>query len=527
MDKDYFSDVYKDFFGEYDKRVEESKNNSEKIDNDFSINIDSLLVSDESKTLLENISNYMVSYKDKNKSFIPFNIIIQSNNDEVIDLVLKNIEKMIYDTNYLSKKKCVVSFYELDSLETFRKNISDNSLIVFKGIKGLSLKDNTFITSFFYEVEEAIKNNKMFIIPGSKEDLDVFFSYSGDLKLKYFPFIIEGVNPTVQDVYQEILNNINEEDYDDEFKIQLLDYISDTFSKTDLDYPTYRNKLTRELLFNHKVPSLESEKTIDEIFEELNELVGLEKVKKALHELVDYMTFQKKSKDFNLKAINLHMVFLGNPGTGKTTVARLISGILYQLGFIKQNKLIEVSTKDLVAEYVGQTAPKVMSVVDKAKGGVLFIDEAYALASDGQMNSYNDEAIATLIKAMEDYRDELVVIFAGYTKEMQKFLDSNSGIVSRIGYTLEFDDYSEDELVEIFEGMTRKAGFVVEDKAVLKLRSIINEYKDMKNFGNARFIRNVYEKTIIKHASNTRDKKRKSILKTITEKDISVENIKK
>ena len=124
---------------------------------------------------------------------------------------------------------------------------------------------------------------------------------------------------------------------------------------------------------------------------------------------------------------------------------------------------------------------------------------------------------------MENYRDNLVVIFAGYTKEMQDFLDSNSGIVSRIGYTLEFDDYTEDELVEIFKGMATKAGFIVEEDSYLRLREIIRENKDTKNFGNARFIRNVFEKTIIKHAANTRDKKRKSVLITIKKEDISYE----
>ena len=166
-----------------------------------------------------------------------------------------------------------------------------------------------------------------------------------------------------------------------------------------------------------------------------------------------------------------------------------------------------------------------MAVVDRALGGILFVDEAYALASVGNQNSYNDEAIATLIKAMEDYRDNLVVIFAGYTKEMQAFLDSNSGIVSRIGYTLEFDDYTEDELVKIFEGMMKKAGFIVKDEAIVKLREIIKEHKDDKNFGNARFVRNVYEKSIVKHASNVKDKKRRDILRTITKEDISCENL--
>ena len=258
------------------------------------------------------------------------------------------------------------------------------------------------------------------------------------------------------------------------------------------------------------------------MFSELNELVGLDKVKTSLNDLVDLITLKNKTKgDLKINNVNLHMLFLGNPGTGKTTVARLIADILYNLGYIKQNKLIEVSSKDLVAEYVGQTAVKTMDVVNKAMGGILFIDEAYALSTKNNDNSYNADAIATLIKAMEDYRDNLVVIFAGYTKEMQDFIDSNSGIASRIGYTLEFEDYTNDELKQIFKNMVVKSGFTLEEDALEEVDRLINENRNTKNFGNARFIRNVYEKTVINHAKNTKNNKKKSILKTITKKDIT------
>ena len=194
--------------------------------------------------------------------------------------------------------------------------------------------------------------------------------------------------------------------------------------------------------------------------------------------------------------------------------------------YIKQNKLIEVSSKDLVAEYVGQTAPKTMAVIERALGGVLFVDEAYSLASEeGSGNSFNKEAIATLIQAMENYRDNLVVIFAGYTKEMQAFLNANSGIVSRIGYTLDFKDYTSEELLKIFEGMVKKAGFSITKEACDEVVKVIDKYRNTKNFGNARFARNLYEKTIIKHASNTRGKKAKKDLKTIVKEDISTDNL--
>ena len=314
---------------------------------------------------------------------------------------------------------------------------------------------------------------------------------------------------------------------DDKMQVEILDYVTATFANTNLSYAEYKDDVVKKILFTKKVPTYEKEKSLEEIFAELDELVGLQDVKKVLRDLVDLIELKKKAKDdLKIKDVNLHMVFLGNPGTGKTTVARHVAEILYNLKYIKQNKLLEVSSKDLVAEYVGQTAPKTMAVIEKARGGVLFVDEAYSLASGkGDGNSFNEEAIATLIKAMEDYRDELVVIFAGYTKEMQDFLNANSGIVSRIGYTVEFKDYTVDELLEIFKGFMKKSGFEVTKEALEEVKKVTLEYKDTENFGNARFVRNVYEKTVIKHASNTKDKKGKKQLRTITKEDISTENL--
>ena len=326
-------------------------------------------------------------------------------------------------------------------------------------------------------------------------------------------------NEMFNDIYNELTSKIN---ISDEFNVELLDYITNTFDKSEEDYTTYTNNLYKYISFNKKLPETELTRSIDEVFSELNELVGLDKVKTSLNDLVDLITLKNKTKgDLKISNVNLHMLFLGNPGTGKTTVARLIADILYNLGYIKQNKLIEVSSKDLVAEYVGQTAVKTMDIVNKAMGGILFIDEAYALSTKNNDNSYNADAIATLIKAMEDYRDNLVVIFAGYTKEMQDFIDSNSGIASRIGYTLEFEDYTNDELKQIFKNMVVKSGFTLEEDALEEVDRLINENRNTKNFGNARFIRNVYEKTVINHAKNTKNNKKKSILKTITKKDIT------
>lgn len=522
MNKDYLADVYKDFFES--PLIDVEKNMEEDNHSSFDWNlIDTLLIEEEGKELLKKIFDYMRKYHDKEEErYIDFHFIIESDNKETIQKFEEVVKKAVYAFQYVDKGESILSFYDMDTIEKVKEVLHKN-LIIIKDIKGISLRDESYKKVFFHDLNENI-HHKIFIMEGVKEDIDYFFQFDNTLRNRAFPFLFKGKDPDIQDIYQEILD-ITHCNREDSFAIEILDYISKTYPKREMDYPSYRDTLFREILFHHRVPDLTESKTMDEIFAELNELVGLGKVKKTLNELVDYMKLREKGTDLNLKNVNLHMVFLGNPGTGKTTVARILVDILYELKYIKQNKLIEVSSKDLVAEYVGQTAPKTMEVVDRAMGGILFIDEAYALANKDGKNTYNAEAIATLIKAMEDYRDDLVVIFAGYTKEMQDFLNSNSGIVSRIGYTLEFDDYTEDELVKIFDGMMKKAGFIVKEDAYDKLREIIQENIHTKNFGNARFIRNVYEKTIIKHASNTKDKKRKSILCTITKDDISSENI--
>ncbi|MBR1416598.1 MAG: AAA family ATPase [Bacilli bacterium] len=524
MNKNYLNDIYKDFFG---KEIDLNQEVNVKIDNNKQIKIDeeieNLLVSDESKELLKKIILYIKEYKDDN--YLSFNLIVESDNKETKDSIRNIIKNVIDNYDYIeNNNQIIISFYELDDINKLKEIFEKNSLIILKDIKALELKDDNYKRVFVHLLEEYSLNKNIIIIEGLKEEINYIFELNNLLEEKYFPFKIIGKNPDVLDIYQEILNITKSTD--EEFNVKILDYISKTFNDSKVDYPTYRDNLCREIMFNHDIPKLEVSKSLDEIFAELNELVGLDNVKKTLHELVDLISLKDKADYLKINNVNLHMVFLGNPGTGKTTVARIIADILYNLKYIKQNKLIEVSNKDLVAEYVGQTSPKTMAVIERAMGGVLFIDEAYALASKNTNNSFNEEAIATLIKAMEDYRDDLVVIFAGYTKEMQDFLESNSGIVSRIGYTLEFNDYTSNELIQIFNNMMKKSGFIVKEDAIDKLRKIIDDYKNKPNFGNARFIRNVYEKTVIKHAANTKDKKRKDVLKTITKEDISIENIK-
>ena len=557
-----FKQIYDDFFG-----VEKLARENEKLAKELNITDDFPTIEikskqeenkeeieeNQSELKQENIAltqeeakekkdNQMIQFFEKiEKEYIAFNLIVYSNNKETTYSIVDIISDAATYFAYVKVGDTIeASFYNMEKPEQIEEMYSsNNSVILIKDFEKFITQEQNFKDKFLYKLEEKIEENKekclTIITAKNKEIIDQAFDKNTNLKEKLFSFEIQSINPDVQDVYQEVLNKLKENnEVTEDFEVKLLDYIGVTYPNTTLSYPEYRDKLCKDILFSKQdkieekdIPKYEKEKTMDEIFAELNELVGLEKVKQVLKDLVSLIELKNKAKDdLKIKDTNLHMVFLGNPGTGKTTVARIIAQILYNLKYIKQNKLIEVSSKDLVAEYVGQTAPKTMAVIEKAMGGVLFIDEAYSLASGaGQGSSYNEEAIATLIQAMENYRDNLVVIFAGYTKEMQAFLNANSGIVSRIGYTLEFEDYKEDELLQIFINMMKKSGFELTKEASDETLKIIREYKDTKNFGNARFVRNLYEKTIIKHASNTKGKKSKKVLKTIEKEDISVENL--
>ncbi|MBQ9335515.1 MAG: DUF4236 domain-containing protein [Alphaproteobacteria bacterium] len=238
-------------------------------------------------------------------------------------------------------------------------------------------------------------------------------------------------------------------------------------------------------------------------FEELDNLIGLESVKQEVRTMSNFIKIQQSRKEQGLKAspISYHCVFTGNPGTGKTTVARIIAGIYAELGVLKKGHLVETDRSGLVAEYVGQTAVKTNKVIDSALDGVLFIDEAYSLVGEGQ--DFGKEAIATLLKRMEDDRERLVVILAGYGDEMKGFIDSNPGLQSRFNRYIDFHDYSSDELYQIFCFYAQKFDYVINDDAsqILKdkFENAVN-HKDA-NFGNARWVRNVFEKILEKQAN--------------------------
>ncbi|MBP5311670.1 MAG: AAA family ATPase [Clostridia bacterium] len=235
----------------------------------------------------------------------------------------------------------------------------------------------------------------------------------------------------------------------------------------------------------------------------LEEMVGMSAIKQQVRDFESFMAFQKKAKaaGINVEHGNLHMLFTGNPGTGKTTVARIIASMLFDIGVLPNNKLIEVERKDLVASYVGQTATKTGDVIKKAMGGVLFIDEAYSLALDDH-DSFGKEAIATLVKAMEDHKDKLIVILAGYEKEMSEFLKSNSGIESRIGYTFRFENYTVSELSEMYISTLTKYNFTLSPEVRKAMEAVTEFFVNRRYFGNGRFVKKMAQETIIRHAKN-------------------------
>ncbi|MBR5302903.1 MAG: AAA family ATPase [Clostridia bacterium] len=249
----------------------------------------------------------------------------------------------------------------------------------------------------------------------------------------------------------------------------------------------------------------EPEKTVEELLAELDGLIGLDGVKREVHSLINLIKVRKMREQHGLKVMDMsfHMVFTGNPGTGKTTVARLVARIYKQLGFLSQGQLIETDRSGLVAGYVGQTAGKATEVVKSALGGILFIDEAYALARKGMDNDFGREAIDTLVKLMEDNRDDLVVIVAGYTDEMHDFLTSNPGLISRFNKYIDFPDYTDDELMAILAMNAKKQGYTIDDEANAEVRKMLEgmSVSDRLDFGNARGMRNTLEKLVQEQAN--------------------------
>lgn len=265
----------------------------------------------------------------------------------------------------------------------------------------------------------------------------------------------------------------------------------------------YYGYLTVLNICNNEVQT-EDNRSLQELLTDLNSLIGLKQVKSKVNDLIAYQKVQQKRKAFNLAPTKntLHLAFLGNPGTGKTTVARIVGRIYKQIGLLSKGHFLEVSRTDLIAGYQGQTALKVKKVIEKAKGGVLFIDEAYSITENDQSDSYGRECLTELTKALEDYREDLVVIVAGYIEPMNKFFEANPGLKSRFNTFIEFEDYGIEELEAILISMCNENEYILHTEAKNKIKLALIELLEKKDdsFANGRLVRNVFDELLMNHA---------------------------
>ena len=285
-------------------------------------------------------------------------------------------------------------------------------------------------------------------------------------------------------------------------------------------YPQYKEAQTTKV-------KLKKEEAKGSAYEKLQELIGLSEAKKVMNQALNFYKAQKIFGDrgYSNNRPAMHMVFTGNPGTAKTTVARLFAQIMKENGLLSKGDLYEVGRGDIVGKYVGSTAPIVQNLFKKAKGSVLFIDEAYSLVDDRD-GLYGDEAINTIVQEMENNREDTVVIFAGYPDKMEGFLDKNPGLRSRIAFHIPFEDYNEDELLQIAELTAKKSNMQFTDDAKIKLKDLFVENKKSTDFGNGRFVRNVFEKAKMEQANRlvnmNYSEVTNEVLSTLTASDIVI-----
>ncbi len=329
---------------------------------------------------------------------------------------------------------------------------------------------------------------------------------------KYFllPVLSEMKSPKVSEVSKKIQ--------------QFLLFAFDSKAKEDIEITNVKAHEVNSK--NSQTTNFPPDDTLEKVLEELNALVGLHAVKNDVNELINLLEIQKKRTAEGLKNIEatLHTVFLGPPGTGKTSVARLLGRIYRHLGFLSQGQLYETDREGLIAGFVGQTATKVDKAVTESLGGVLFIDEAYALTQNAFGNDYGAEAVNTLLKRMEDHRENLAVVVAGYTEPMHVFIESNPGLRSRFNRFFYFDHFTPEQLFQIFESFCKNSDFIITADAKEKLIDTFELLYSKKDeaFGNARVVRNLFEKCAQNQANRIIKLKKinKNVLKTFTEEDI-------
>lgn len=528
--------------------------------------IDELIGMNKIKNELRNLSKFLKYNKKLEKingksKILNLHMIFSGNSGTGKTTVARLFSDILYNMGYIEERKIteitpkdLIGEYLGQTAPKARKTIENalGGILFIDEAYGLATSSKDFGQEAIVELLKCMEDYQdrlVIIFAGYHDEMNDFISLNPGLKSRiryYFEFEDYTGDELMQILYLK-LKKLNLT-IDDSAAKTLKRTISFNMKTKDFGNGRYVDNLVNNLLIKHSVNmsdkddknllnitlddvndlSETSDVSIDDIFKNLDELIGLSTIKKELRQLVDYLKYNKKLEKLNIypKNLNLHMVFSGNSGTGKTTVARLLADIFYNLGYIPENKLVEVTAKNLTGEYLGQTAPKVRRQIENALGGVLFIDEAYSLVQHSS-NSYGQEAIAELLIGMEKYYDRLIIVFSGYENEMKDFININPGLKSRIGKFFEFEDYTITELVDILVKFVNDNKLKITDNAINKFKKLAERTMKIKNFGNARWVRNSFDKILLKHSTNTKNSNNNDELITITENDIDIEEIEK
>lgn len=458
---------------------------------------------------LYNLATTTMSLQDE------ISIFIENIEQRVINILIDNLMRILNDYEIYTKKPNIIE----DKYFHIRKDelvIVDNYSIIENNIKDL---------------KREVNNNKCLLIIGKESPYPKDFFNEQYLNSRIV-FHITKKDYTEAEILANLKNRFNENNIKYNIKdSEWQNIITKSLKNNECYYSNCAEYLFKIATHNQIIDNIDIitrscyEKIEQKSHEQskisnLSDLIGLDNVKKEITSLKNYLAMQKRIGN-TFKTNYLNMLFLGNPGTGKTTVGKIYANILYELGYIKENKLIEIIPTDLMANYVGQTKDQTRKILNKARGGVLFIDEAYLMAnitySDG-FASYMGEAIVELMKYMEN--PENVIIFAGYPLETRKIYDSNPGMKSRICKEIIFEDYNEEELLQILKNNFAKINFKIDKKATNSLKKIIKAEKAKKNFGNARFCNVLMQQLLMNYANRITDKDTYEII----EEDTKLEN---
>ncbi len=519
-----------------DKAFEIEENQNSQVENQIENQI-----SDENIIQFNKLKNLLNNYPKLNndKNFITqsaFNILLLGNATAEQNLLLDSIIELFKQSTLKESK---FNLYSLDikkdintqtSLEKIIKNKIElsNFLIInnFDYIEKLELEAQKTLINTITNLENFIS----IIITGDEKRTLNILEKNNEL-LNKFSYTFKCKDYSISKMYQTLLLKLYETNYKINFNEEAKTIIDQLSQKSYLKNEAFINSLYTKMLkyvlennldeFNMlSFPKVTEEASLNNALNELNNLIGLNNVKKQVHTLISFWKFKKQTNNINNQYLNMFLI--GSPGTGKTTIAKILKQILYALNYIDEDKIIEITPNDLIADYEGQTKTKTREILKEAKGGVLFIDEAYLfLSAQSYESNYFKEALVELLKYMENPNN--VVILAGYSSMMENVLKLNKGLKSRVAHFIDFENYTEEELIQILVLKLKKQNISITNDALNKIRPILNKKIQEKDFGNGRYIDKLITKILMKHAENVEINNQN--LLTITKEDINEQEI--